>query len=134
MIRVVLDTNILISALLTPQGAPAQVLLLCLNDPAVQLCLSARIYAEYEEVMRRPKFKRAEQEIDFILNALRRTGTWIKPSTTVQVCLDPGDDVFLGCAQAADADFIVTGNARHFPLAWERTRVFSPRQFIDELC
>ena len=49
MIRVVLDTNILISALLNPHGPPAQVFLMTLLDPDTQLCVSAEIYAEYEE-------------------------------------------------------------------------------------
>lgn len=55
MIRVVLDTNILISALLSPLGPPAQVFLMTLLDPDTQLCVSGEIYAEYEEVVRRPR-------------------------------------------------------------------------------
>jgi putative PIN family toxin of toxin-antitoxin system len=54
MIRVVLDTNILISALLSPQGQPAQVFLMTILDPETQPCVSADIFAEYEEVIRRP--------------------------------------------------------------------------------
>jgi putative PIN family toxin of toxin-antitoxin system len=53
MIRVVLDTNILISALLSPQGPPAQVLLMTLIDPYTELWVSGNIFAEYEEVIRR---------------------------------------------------------------------------------
>lgn len=53
MIRVVLDTNIVVSALLKPLGSPAQVFLLTLGGSA-QLCISGDIYAEYEEVLKRP--------------------------------------------------------------------------------
>jgi putative PIN family toxin of toxin-antitoxin system len=133
MIRIVLDTNILISALLTPGGFPAQVFSLCLTDPDVQLCLSADIYSEYEEVIRRPKFKRTEQEVVAILRAIRQSAIWVKPTETVRTCADPDDDVFLECAQAANAHYLVTGNIKHFPPSWESTQISTARQFIEEL-
>jgi len=71
MIRVVIDTNILISAVLQPNGPPAQVLLLALAGERVQLWLSADIYAEYEEVIRRRRFKRSETEVRDTLRAIR---------------------------------------------------------------
>ena len=67
MIRVVLDTNILISALLSPLGPPSQVFLMTLLDPDTQLCVSGEIYAEYEEVVRRPRFNRSDSEIEATL-------------------------------------------------------------------
>lgn len=57
MIRVVLDTNIIVSALLQPLGPPAQVLLMAV-DGSIQLCVSASVFAEYEEVIRRPRLRR----------------------------------------------------------------------------
>ncbi|HUN56486.1 MAG TPA: putative toxin-antitoxin system toxin component, PIN family [Candidatus Binataceae bacterium] len=133
MIRVVLDTNILISALLTPDGLPAQVLSLCVTDREFQIVLSADIYAEYEEVIRRPKFKRSDLEINAILRSVRGSAAWIRPSATVRVCLDPDDDIFLECAQAGDVDYLVTGNTKHFPAVWGRTQVVTARRFIDAL-
>jgi putative PIN family toxin of toxin-antitoxin system len=53
MIRVVLDTNVLISALLQPEGPPAQVLVTIIAGPAARMCVSGDIHAEYEEVIRR---------------------------------------------------------------------------------
>jgi len=58
MIRVVLDANILVSALLQPQGVPARTFLISLAGTTAQLCISGDIYAEYEEVIRRAKFNR----------------------------------------------------------------------------
>ena len=55
MIRVVLDTNILVSALLQPQGVPARTFSITLAGTTAQLCVSGDIYAEYEEVIRRAK-------------------------------------------------------------------------------
>jgi len=133
MIRIVLDTNVLISALLQPQGRPAQVLLLATAGPAARLCVSAEVYAEYEEVIHRPRFKRTEHEIANILRAIREVGIWVKPSHKVRACVDPDDDVFLECAQAARAHYLVTGNTKHFPRQWEVTLIVTPRQFLDAL-
>jgi predicted nucleic acid-binding protein len=64
MIRVVLDTNILVSALLQPKGLPARTFLITLAGTTAQLGVSGDVYAEYEEVIRRPKFKREETIIE----------------------------------------------------------------------
>lgn len=131
MIRVVIDTNVLISALLQPQGLPAQVLLATIGGPNARLCVSGDVYAEYEEVIRRPRFKWSENEIADALRAIRELGIWVKPSERVHACVDPDDDVFLECAQAAQAHYLVTGNVRHFPTKWADTLVVTPHQFLD---
>ena len=100
MIRVVLDTNILVSALLQPQGLPARTFLMALAGTTAQLCVSGDVYAEYEEVVRRPKFNRDEAVIESALHAIRQNGFWVKPSEKVNVCSDPDDNIFLECAQA----------------------------------
>lgn len=133
MIRVVIDTNIFISALLQPNGHPAQILVLALASENVRLCISADIYAEYEEVVRRPKFKRNENEIGDALRAIREQGLWVKPSQKVRACSDPDDDIFLECAQASHAHLLVTGNLRHFPSSWLETKIVTARQFVDML-
>ena len=131
MIRVVLDTNILISALLNPQGPPAQVLLMTILDPDTQLCVSGDVFAEYEEVLRRPRFNRTDSEIVATLRTIREKGFWVKPTEKVHVCSDPDDDIFLECAQAAAAHYVVTGNAKDFPAAWSSTLIVTARQFLD---
>jgi uncharacterized protein len=131
MIRVVLDTNILISALLSPQGQPAQVFLMTILDPDTQLCVSGDIFAEYEEVIRRPRFHRSDSEIATVLRTIRDEGVWVKPTERVRVCSDPDDDIFLECAQVAAAHYLVTGNAKDFPAAWVGTQIVTARQFLD---
>lgn len=133
MIRVVIDTNIFISALLQPRGLPAQVLVLALTGGNVQLCVTADIYAEYEEVICRPRFMRTESEIASALRAIREQGLWVKPSERVHACSDPDDDVFLECARAAQAHFLVTGNLKHFPSNWADAKIVTARQFLDAL-
>lgn len=130
MIRVVLDTNILVSALLQPLGPPAQVFLLALGD-TVQMCVSGVIFAEYEEVIRRPRLRRTEETILSALETIRRKAFWVRPSDPVRGCSDPDDDVFLECAQASSASYLVTGNVRDFPRRWVGTEVVTPRHFLE---
>ncbi len=99
MTRVVLDTNVLISALLSPQGPPAQVFLMTIIDPDTQLCVSGDIFAEYEEVIRRPRLNRSNSEIVATLRAIREKGFWVRPTEKVRLCADPDDDIFLECAR-----------------------------------
>ncbi len=133
MIRVVLDTNILVSALLQKQGLPAQTLLLTIAVPTTQLCITGDIYAEYEEVIRRPRFKRSEDEIKNTLRAIREKALWVKPTERVRACSDPDDDIFLECAQAARAHYLVTGNIKDFPAKWADTQIVTARQFVDAM-
>jgi putative PIN family toxin of toxin-antitoxin system len=131
MIRAVLDTNILVSALLRPLGMPGRIFLMTLAGTTAQLCVSGDIYAEYEEVIQRPKFNRSGSVIEHALRAVRQNGFWIKPSEKVRACSDPDDDIFLECAQAAHAHYIVTGNSNHFPSKWADTLIVTARQFLD---
>src|SRR5271166_3680724 len=122
MIRVVLDTNIVVSALLQPLGPPAQVFMQAMGG-SIQMCVSGAVYAEYEEVISRPGFHRSAEVISGALRAIRENSLWFRPTETVQACSDPDDDMLLECAQAASADYLVTGNLRHFPASWKGTRV-----------
>jgi putative PIN family toxin of toxin-antitoxin system len=131
MIRVVLDTNILVSAILQPQGLPARTFLTTVAGTTAQLCVSGDIYAEYEEVLRRPRFNRPEAVIEHALRAIRQNGFWVKPSKKVSACSDPDDDIFLECAQAARAHYLVTGNLKDFPAKWAGTQILTSRQFLD---
>jgi putative PIN family toxin of toxin-antitoxin system len=93
MIRIVLDTNVLVSALLKAGGPPAQLLLLALNGPT-RLCITGSIYAEYEEVIRRPRVQRSPELIAGTLQAIREASLWVRPKQPVNACSDPDDDIW----------------------------------------
>ena len=130
MIRVVLDTNIIVSALLQPLGPPAQVFELALGG-VMQLCVSGSIYAEYEEVISRPRFQRSAEIIAATLQAVRENGHWVRPTNAITACSDPDDNIFLECAEAAEAEYLVTGNLRHFPTSSGVTRIVTARWLLD---
>ena len=64
------------------QKMPIEVM--ALAGTTAQLCVSGDVYAEYEEVIRRPKFNRTEMIVDHALRGIRQNGLWVKPSEKVQ--------------------------------------------------
>jgi len=91
------------------------------------------VYAEYEEVIRRPRLRIAEAVIASTLDTIRQKGFWVRPLETIRACSDPGDDIFLECAAAAQGDYLVTGNLRHFPSSWAKIRIVTARLFLGVL-
>lgn len=132
MIRVVVDTNIVVWALLQPLGPPAQVFFLNING-SIQLCISGNVYAEYEEVIRRPRLRRDESVIAATLHTIREKALWVRPTESIRACTDPDDDIFLECAQAARAAYLVTGNIKDFPASWLDTKIVTARSFLEIL-
>ena len=98
---------------------------------AVQICISGSIYAEYEEVISRPRFRRDESTIASTLRTIRDKSIWVRPTEIVQVRSDADDDIFLECAQAAQADYLVTGNIKDFPASWSGTQIVTPAKLLD---
>ena len=129
MHNAVLDTNVIVSAVLNPSGIPAAVV-----DAASQhkyrpmLCTATM--REYKEVLNRPKFPITELEINLILAKLRRNGRYATPEPQPERFIDTSDKVFWDLAVTTDAS-VVTGNIKHFP---DDQRVRTPCQFYDELC
>lgn len=130
MIRIVLDTNVVVSAMLNSSGTAADVLRLALNKH-VQLCVSEAILEEYDGVLRRPKFRRPARVVSALMKAIRATADKVEPNETLAVSGDEADNRFLECAKAAGADYIVTGNQQHFPATLGRTRIINPRQLVE---
>lgn len=128
-LRLVVDTNIVVSAALKPHGLQRTVLLLAVTKPA-RLYVTEPITAEYREVLGRPKMKIRKGLQHQLLALIRSHSYTVKPSRQLQVTPDPEDNKFLECADAARADYLVTGNQRHFPKFWKKTKVITPREFI----
>jgi uncharacterized protein len=109
MIGVVIDTNIVVSANIKPNGSEAQVVSLALNG-RIRLFLSQAILEEYEVVLRYPRLKFVPSEITRFLKRLRRSSTIVAPTTSLSLSPDEKDNRFYECAATAKADYLVTGN------------------------
>jgi len=129
-LRLVIDTNVVVSAVLKPDGLQRTVFLLAITKPAM-LYVSPDIVAEYREVLSRPNLKIRRGVREQFLELIKNRSHSITPTRPLQVTKDPDDNIFLECADAARADYLVTGNARHFPKFWKKTKVISSREFID---
>jgi uncharacterized protein len=129
-LRLVVDTNILISAALKPAGLQRTVLLLAITRPA-RLYVSRSILTEYENVLARPELRIREGLRQQLLQLIKNHTYIVAPTRRLEVTSDPEDNIFLECADVAAADYLVTGNQRDFPRFWKKTKVITPREFID---
>ncbi|HWT84007.1 MAG TPA: putative toxin-antitoxin system toxin component, PIN family [Candidatus Methylomirabilis sp.] len=130
--RVVLDTNVLVAALLTPVGACGRLLDLVL-DGAVDVYADRRMLQEYEEVLRRPQLGLPPDDVDVVLNFFRHTANPVAALPLAVTLPDPDDQPFLEVAAAGKA-VLVTGNRRHFPKrACKPVQVVSPKECLDLL-
>jgi uncharacterized protein len=128
-LRLVIDTNILVSAALKPDGLQRTVLVLSITKPA-RLYVTEDILVEYREVLARPEFKIRKGHRQQLLQFIQNHAQLITPARVLQVAKDPDDNKFLECADAARADYLVTGNQRHFPKFWKQTKVITSGEFI----
>ena len=110
----VLDTNVLVSALWTPNGKAAYIVNQAIAG-RLKLCHDYRILAEYREVLSRPKFKFHNWQINFLLERLEKDGISVIPHVLPQVPFtDESDRVFYEVAKFCGAP-LVTGNLKHYP-------------------
>ena len=129
MIRLVLDTNVLVSANIAEEGLEAVIVALALNKK-VQLCVSIPVLEESERVLRYPKLRFIPKEVTTFLARLRIGGEFAIPTLSVSESSEEADNRFLECAEAASADYLVTGNKRHFPKRWRITVVVNARELL----
>ena len=134
--RVVLDTNVLVSAVLSPGGPCAMLVRECL-EARLRLLLCAEVLAEYREVLQRPRFGQSPARVDGLLTALVDVAeVHTLPLQPPVVRLpDPDDEVFAELALLARADVLVTGNLRHFAplIGTGALAVLAPRDLVMRL-
>lgn len=130
--RVVLDTNVIVSAILSRHSPPAEVLRLALQGELVPL-YDHRILGEYREVLARPVFAFDPADIAGLMTGLERSGELVF-AVPLRLELPDVDDLpFAEVAIGGDADALVTGNVRHFGPARRLVNVLTPRELVDRI-
>lgn len=131
--KIVLDTNALVAGLLSPYGPCADIVRM-VSSGNLTLCVDARILSEYHEVLGRPKFGFNQDKVTVILDFIKQNG-WIVSSIPLPFSLpDSDDEPFLEIAISGGVDYLVTGNAIHFPpVLCQRVKVVSPSDFMKRL-
>ena len=128
-LRLVLDTNIIVSAAIKPDGLQRTVLLLAMKRPA-RLYVSAPILSEYRIVLSRREFDMPKGLRQQFLQQIENSSHLVSTPRKIHVTSDPDDNIFLECADAARADYLVTGNQRHFPRFWKQSKIVTSREFV----
>jgi putative PIN family toxin of toxin-antitoxin system len=136
-VRAVIDTNILVRALINRAGT-VRPMLTALDAGLYTVVLSAALLTELTRVLRRPRMRTrygiAEDDIRDLLQLLIRHGEIVMPTRTIQVCRDPRDDMFLEAAVAGGADVIVSGDKDLLVLhPFEGIPIVSPAAFLTML-
>jgi uncharacterized protein len=133
--KVVLDTNVVVSAFLSPGGAPAHILKL-LEQEAFELIISEEILQEYAVALSYDRVQKlhklTDQQILRVLEDLRTVATFVKPTVSLTVVAsDPDDNKLFECALAGGAQCIVSGDTKVQAVKhYQGIEVVSPALFL----
>lgn len=129
--KIVLDTNVLVSGLLTPFGPSGEIVRMVFSGE-LTVYIDARILAEYKDVLHRPKFKFNEDHIGILLDFIKQYGQFTSSSPLKNRLPDPDDEPFLEVAIAGMVNSLVTGNKKHYPSSvFKGIHIFSPSEFLE---
>jgi len=129
-VRVVLDTNVIISGVLTTHGVCGQILDLMIEG-LFEICLDDRILDEYNTVLLREEFKLDSDDVEELIGFIRSSALPVTAVPRIRELPDPDDLPFLEIAEAAGA-ILVTGNIRHYPSdSCDSIKVLTPREFLS---
>jgi putative PIN family toxin of toxin-antitoxin system len=133
MLIVVLDTNVLVSSLLSQKSWPAKILDLIMSDH-IQVAYDERILAEYEEVLSRPELRIHPARILAVIDHMELAGKFVEAGLLpTEGYTDPDDIMFAEVFITSNADALVTGNLRHYkPLLKQNALVLSPAHFMEK--
>lgn len=135
MQKIVVDTNILVSALIQ-QSYPYHIIVEIFSNDEIQLCLSDELFDEYFNVLNRKKFAKFP---DFIVNSqallidIEKRAIKYHPTIRLQIISDLDDNKLLELAETCSADFLITGNTNDFTiLEYKGTKIVSPKEYWTE--
>ena len=129
--RVVVDTNVLVSGLLSPFGPPAQIVRM-ITSGTLAPCYDGRLLSEYREVVLRPRFPFPEESVDALLHQIVQGGDSVVAEPLPKPLPDRDDEPFLEVAWSGGAEVLITGNLKHYPVRWRLgITVLSPGEFLE---
>ncbi|MFA5817258.1 MAG: putative toxin-antitoxin system toxin component, PIN family [Bacteroidales bacterium] len=135
MQKIVVDTNVLVSALIQ-HSYPYHIVVEIFSNDEIQLCLSDELFAEYFNVLKRKKFAKFP---DFIANSqallvdIEKRAIKYYPTIRLEIIKDLDDNKLLELAETCSADFLITGNTNDFTLVeYKGTKIVSPKEYWTE--
>ncbi|MCL2189968.1 MAG: putative toxin-antitoxin system toxin component, PIN family [Defluviitaleaceae bacterium] len=127
--HVVIDTNVIISAALSPMGSPARAVNYILDADDVQIVCTTSILNEYRKVLAYKKLKIDADTQAAILQEIIKIGKLINPPLSTTPMPDETDRIFYDAARASNA-MLITGNAKHYPV---EPFIVTPTQFLAKI-
>ncbi|GHV01426.1 hypothetical protein AGMMS49521_1640 [Campylobacterota bacterium] len=124
----VLDTNVLVSALLSPRGNPAKIYRLFLTEK-LKVAYCAEIISEYKDVLSRSRLKIPPDEAAKVIADIEEHGEQVEPLLSTREMVDEDDRVFYDTAKSAKA-YLIAGNKKHFP---DEPFILTPTEFLERL-
>ncbi len=129
--RVVVDTNVMVSGVLNPHGPPGRIANALLSE-TITVLHDDRILLEYREVLLRPTFRLARADVEVLLDFVELAGEHVSAEPLALVLPDPNDLPFLEVATSGGADALITGNIKHFRprRGQHRALITTPAEFL----
>jgi len=124
--RVVLDTNVLVSALMSPSGNPAKIYRMFFTGD-LGLVYNESILSEYDDVLHRPYLRISAEDADKVINAIKLHGEHTESNPSTFPMTDEDDRTFYDAAKVGNA-YLVTGNKRHYP---NESFILTPTEFLE---
>ncbi|GHV33583.1 PIN domain-containing protein [Spirochaetia bacterium] len=130
--KVVLDTNVIVSAFLNPKGIPAEIVSLVLSEKII-LCYDNKILSEYTDVLTRSKFNFNKELVNDFLEFVKIYGEYIVAESQDIQFFDESDrrsddKIFYDVFRSSAANYIITGNKKHYP---KEKNILLPREFKE---
>ncbi len=130
----VLDTNVFVSAAITPDGVCAELIRRAV-DGQFTLAWDNRVLREYRDVLQRPRFRLSPETLQQLLTALPQAGLHVGARKSFGLP-DPSDEIFLAVALATPDRVLITGNPKHFPIVTMKrleVTILTPRDALNRL-
>ncbi|HCE45604.1 MAG TPA: putative toxin-antitoxin system toxin component, PIN family [Lentisphaeria bacterium] len=129
--KVVVDTNVIVSGLLSPFSSSGEIVRMAASGELI-LCYDARVLSEYTDVLNRPKFKFSPELVAVFLDQIKNSGVASSGIPLELKLPDTDDEAFLEIALSENVTCLITGNIRHFPPKCRLgKKVLSPSDFIE---
>jgi len=126
--KIILDSNVIVSALLSPNGLPAKILNLILSG-SVTIVYDNLILSEYINVLGREKFKIDKELLEIVIGFIKEEGEYKIAMPQKIKFKDEDDKIFYELFKSGDVDYLITGNKKHFP---NEKGIMNPREYIEE--
>ena len=134
MLKVILDTNVLISSLIQ-RNYPYLMVNHCVIEKSINTCVSDKLIDEYFSVINRPKFAKYPDFLnraEFVLTQIIDQSLKFTPSSSIDILKDKNDNFLLELASESHADYLITGNTNDFPMdEFLNTKIVNPKDFWE---